>query len=49
MSTTRSAKPLASGFDSKQVLDELPDLEPEDISAALTYASRRLGHPIVGA
>ena len=40
---------LASGLDAKQVLEELPDLEPEDITAALRYASRRLDHPIVAA
>ena len=32
-----------------QVLDELPDLEPDDISACLHFASRRLDHPIVAA
>jgi uncharacterized protein (DUF433 family) len=31
------------------VLDELPDLEPEDIAACLRSASRRLDHPIVAA
>ena len=40
---------LASGLSPEQVLDELPDLEPEDISACLRYASRRLDHPIVAA
>lgn len=38
---------LASGLSREQVLDEMPDLEPEDIEAALRYASRRLDHPIV--
>ena len=40
---------LASGLDSKQVLEELPDLELEDITAALRYASRRLDHPVIAA
>ncbi len=40
---------LAAGLDAKQVLAELPDLEPDDIRAALRYASRRLDHPIVAA
>lgn len=40
---------LASGLDAKQVLGELPDLEPLDITAALRYASRRLDHPILAA
>ena len=40
---------LASGLLPEQVLDELPDLEPEDIAACLRFASRRLDHPIVAA
>jgi uncharacterized protein (DUF433 family) len=40
---------LASGLTSQQVLEELPDLEMEDIQAALRYASQRLDHPVVAA
>jgi uncharacterized protein (DUF433 family) len=40
---------LAAGLSPVQVLDELPDLELEDISACLRFASRRLDHPIVAA
>ena len=40
---------LASGLSSAQVLEELPDLEPEDIAACLLFASRRLDHPILAA
>ena len=40
---------LASGLTAAQVLDELPDLELDDISACLRFASRRLDHPIVAA
>ena len=40
---------LASGLSTEQVLDELPDLEPDDIAACLRFASRRLDHPIVAA
>jgi uncharacterized protein (DUF433 family) len=40
---------LAAGLSAKQVLDELPDLEPEDIAASLRYASRRLDHPVLAA
>jgi uncharacterized protein (DUF433 family) len=40
---------LAAGLSLQQVLEELPDLEPEDISACLRFASRRLDHPIVAA
>lgn len=40
---------LASGLTPDQVLAELPDLEREDIFAALRYASRRLDHPTIAA
>jgi len=40
---------LASGLSRKEVLKELPDLEPEDIGAALKYASSKLNHPIIAA
>jgi uncharacterized protein (DUF433 family) len=40
---------LAAGLSRKQVLDELPDLEPDDISACLTYASQHINHPVVKA
>ena len=40
---------LANGLTPEQVLEELPDLEPEDIVACLRFASRRLDHPVVAA
>ncbi|UCH26814.1 MAG: DUF433 domain-containing protein [Trueperaceae bacterium] len=40
---------LANGLSFEQVLEELPDLEREDIYAALRYASRRLDHPVLAA
>jgi uncharacterized protein (DUF433 family) len=40
---------LAAGLTQQQVLAELPDLEPQDIEAALKYAGRKLNHPIVAA
>ena len=40
---------LASGLTREQVLQELPDLEMDDITAALHYASRRVDHPILAA
>jgi len=40
---------LANGLTAEQVLEELPDLEPEDVSACLRFASRRLDHPVVAA
>jgi uncharacterized protein (DUF433 family) len=33
---------LATGMSPAEVLEELPDLEPDDIPAALLYASRRI-------
>lgn len=38
---------LAAGLSRQEVLEELPDLEPEDISAVLQYAARRLSHPVL--
>lgn len=38
---------LASGLTREQVLEELPDLEPEDLDACLRFASRRIDHPVV--
>jgi uncharacterized protein (DUF433 family) len=38
---------LAAGLSTEQVLKELPDLERDDIQAALLYASHRLDHPVL--
>ena len=38
---------LASGLTAKEVLYELPDLEAEDISACLWFASLMIDHPVV--
>ena len=38
---------LASGLSPAAVLEELPDLEKEDIEAALRYASFKLSHPVL--
>jgi len=40
---------LAAGLSRQQVLEELPDLELEDVTACLRFASRRIDHPIVAA
>ncbi len=40
---------LASGLTAEQILEEMPDLEPEDIQASLRFASQRLAHPILAA
>lgn len=38
---------LAAGLSTQQVLEELPDLEPDDVKAALAYAAKRLDHPVL--
>ena len=38
---------LANGLTPGQVLQELPDLEPEDIHACLRFAQQRLDHPVL--
>ncbi|WP_293352832.1 MULTISPECIES: DUF433 domain-containing protein [unclassified Microcoleus] len=40
---------LAVGLSFEQILEELPDLELEDIKAALLYAVRKLDHPVLAA
>ncbi len=40
---------LAAGLTSAQIVEELPDLEADDVRAALAYAARRFDHPIVAA
>jgi uncharacterized protein (DUF433 family) len=38
---------LAAGLTFEQILDEMPDLEPEDLRACLLYATSRLDHPVL--
>ncbi len=40
---------LAAGLSAEQVVEELPDLEPADVTACLRFASRRLDHPVLAA
>jgi uncharacterized protein (DUF433 family) len=40
---------LAAGLSAEQVVEELPDLEPGDVTACLRFASRRLDHPVLAA
>lgn len=40
---------LASGLTQTEILSELPDLEKEDIEAALNYVSSRIDHPVIAA
>jgi len=38
---------LAAGLNFEEILEEMPDLEIDDLKAALVYASRKLNHPIL--
>lgn len=38
---------FAAGLSAEEILEDLPDLEMEDIRAVLTYAARKLDHPIL--
>ena len=40
---------LAAGLSAGRILDEMPDLEPDDIRASVAYASRRVDHPVLAA
>jgi uncharacterized protein (DUF433 family) len=37
----------AAGLSSAEILNEMPDLEPEDLSACLKFAAQRIDHPIL--
>jgi uncharacterized protein (DUF433 family) len=39
----------SAGLSSEQILEEMPDLEMDDLKAALIYASKKLDYPIVAA
>jgi len=38
---------FAAGLSAEQILEELPDLEMDDLKAALKYAAHKLNHPIL--
>lgn len=38
---------FAAGLNAEQILEEMPDLEADDLKAALVYASRKLNHPVL--
>ena len=38
---------LAAGMTQEEVLADFPYLEKEDITAALTYAQKKVDHPII--
>lgn len=37
----------AAGLSSEQILADFPDLEAEDLQAALAYAAREIDHPVL--
>ena len=38
---------FAVGLSAEQILSEMPDLEVDDLKAALIYATRKLNHPVL--
>jgi uncharacterized protein (DUF433 family) len=40
---------FAAGLSADEILKEMPDLEPEDLRAALNYAARKIDHPVIAA
>lgn len=40
---------LAAGLSHAEILAELPDLEADDIKAAIEFAARRVDHPVISA
>jgi uncharacterized protein (DUF433 family) len=40
---------LAAGLSHEQILEEMPDLEKDDIAAAIKYARGKIDHPVVAA
>jgi uncharacterized protein (DUF433 family) len=40
---------LAAGLSHAEIVEELPDLEVDDIKAALAFAARRVDHPLIAA
>ena len=40
---------LAGGIATDEILQDFPDLEPDDIRACMAYAATLAGHPVVDA
>jgi uncharacterized protein (DUF433 family) len=38
---------FAAGLTTEEILEEMPDLQADDLKAALFYASRKLDHPVL--
>ncbi|MCX6839375.1 MAG: DUF433 domain-containing protein [Verrucomicrobia bacterium] len=40
---------IGNGLSHAEILDEMPDLEADDIKAAVAYARQRIDHPVLAA
>ena len=40
---------LAAGLSFEEILNELPDLERDDLVAAIQYAAKSVDHPVIAA
>jgi uncharacterized protein (DUF433 family) len=40
---------LSNGLGHAEILDEMPDLEADDIKAAVAFARQRVDHPVLAA
>jgi uncharacterized protein (DUF433 family) len=40
---------LGAGLSFEEILEEMPDLEREDIEAAIDYAAESIDHPVIAA
>lgn len=38
---------FAAGLTADEILEEMPDLEREDLRAALSYAAQKFDHPVL--
>ncbi|MDB9485180.1 DUF433 domain-containing protein [Dolichospermum circinale CS-537/01] len=38
---------FAYGLSAEEIIKEMPDLEADDLKAALLYASRKINHPVL--
>ncbi len=38
---------FAANLTAEEILEEMPDLEREDLQAALTYAAQKFDHPVL--
>ena len=45
--TRRVLEMLSNGISTDEILRDFPDLERDDIRAALAYAAELAGHPVV--